>query len=138
MLKAYRTILNLYPARHRAVFEREMLETFAQAQAAWRGRGIAAYGCFVAREFAGLCGGILREWILQGTAKDRYLIAYPLATAEGELPADPTEIQQHIRKLIGWMEFAIAHHDFAQARLCCDWERTLREQLRRVTGAAAN
>ncbi len=86
MLKAYRTILNLYPARHRAVFEREMLETFAQAQAAWRGRGIAAYGCFVAREFAGLCGGIVREWILQGTAKDRYLIAYPLATAEGELP----------------------------------------------------
>jgi len=138
MLKAYGAILKLYPARHRAIFEREMLESFAQVQAKWRGTGSAAYGCFAAREFAGLCGGMVREWIFQGKAQDRYWHSYGLAIGKGELPTDAAEIQQQIRKLIVWMEFAIAHHDFPKARLCCDRERVLREQLRCVTGATAN
>lgn len=61
MLTAYRRLLLFYPAEHREQFGQEMVDVFAEAQAANGNKGAIAQGAFYAREIAGLLKGAVRE-----------------------------------------------------------------------------
>jgi hypothetical protein len=61
MSALYRSLLRLYPRRHRSVFASEMLDVFRQAQADAANRSISWCMVFYMREIAGLLGGAARE-----------------------------------------------------------------------------
>jgi hypothetical protein len=103
MKRAGTILLRFYPAEHRALFEQEMLTLIEDASAEQRARGRLAFFWFSVRELAGLaCGGGL-EWIAKCGRSDRYLDAAPAGMDRAEF-------------LIRRMEYAIAHHQFAEAR----------------------
>src|SRR5438067_2598291 len=133
MRQAYRAILRLYPAQHRAIFAQEIMETFDQAALDWRKRGSAAYICFAVCELTGLLSGLITEWISKWTAHGGYITSRCRSQQESNLPAEVVEIEKRLQRLIGFLEFAIANHDFPKARLYSDEERIVREQLLRVT-----
>ena len=128
----YRAILRLYPANYRAVFAQEMMETFEQAALDSLKRGFATTVCFATRELMGLLRHLFGEWVAKWAAGDRYMNARCVAERETNLPTEVMEMQRGLRRVIGRMEFAIAHHDFPAARRYSDEERTMREQLRRL------
>ena len=57
-----RFILRLYPRSFRERFEKEMLQTFASADADYKLRGMQAHCCFLAIEVLGAVRGLLGEW----------------------------------------------------------------------------
>src|SRR5690242_20346341 len=61
LVRFYRLLLRLYPARYRATFGREMTAVFEQAQADAWSRGALRGAAFCMREFAGLALAALRE-----------------------------------------------------------------------------
>ena len=61
MLRVYRSLLYLYPARYRREFGEEQSSVFHQAQQELRNTAITARGLFLAREIAGLLVGALHE-----------------------------------------------------------------------------
>jgi hypothetical protein len=61
MLNVYRTLLRLYPAKHREVFGQEMLEVLLAARDENSKQKPFARGRFIVRESAGLVNGALRE-----------------------------------------------------------------------------
>lgn len=61
MLRIYRLLLRLYPARYRSTFGREMAAVFRQAQADAWSRGAIRGAAFAFRELAGLALAALRE-----------------------------------------------------------------------------
>ena len=132
MRQAYRAILRLYPAEHRAIFAEEMLQTFGQAALDWRNQGFPAFMCFAAWELTGLLSGVFMEWISKWTAQDGYMNSPCLSQQESNLPAEVVDIEKRLKLLINRMEFAIAHHDFPRARLYSDEERIVRAQLNQV------
>ena len=120
MRRLYQFLLKFYPAEYQAVFAAEMLATFDQA-AAQRGR--AALVRFSVREVFGLLTGLLTEWAAKRTHGRQYLVS------RSELPDKIVDMHQHIQQLIRSMEFAIAHHDFPNARRYSDEERIARVRL---------
>lgn len=61
MLRVYRGLLYLYPARYRRQFAEEMSSVFCQARQAVRKATITTLALFLAREISGLLLGALRE-----------------------------------------------------------------------------
>ncbi len=120
MRRLYQFILKFYPAEYRAAFAAEMLATFERA-AAQHAR--AGYVRFSVREVRGLLAGLLTEWAAKRTHGRRYLVS------QSELPDEIVEMHQHIQQLIRSMEYAIAHHDFPNARRYSDEERIARSRL---------
>jgi len=114
MKRIYLMFLRFYPAEYRALFANEMLLLFEEAVA--ERRGLAAFFWFSIREFAGLASGAGFEWIAKWGRPDRYL---DLASS-GE---------DRIAFFIRRMEYAIAHHQFANARYYAEEERRERERL---------
>jgi hypothetical protein len=125
-------ILQLYPAEHRALFASEMLEAFEHAAMDWRKRGSGACVYFAARELLGLLSGLFKERFAKWKGGNCYVSSRCLSRKEPNLPTEVVEIERRLQRLIGCMEFAIAHHDFPKARRYCDEERVVREQLHRV------
>jgi len=118
MRRIYSTLLRLYPAEYRTLFESEMLGLLEEASAEQRGRGRAAFIWFSLRELAGLaCGGGF-EWIAKCGRSSRYLDSVPSGA-------------ERVEFLIRRMEYAIAHHQFAKARYYAEEERLEREKLRK-------
>src|SRR5579862_5397028 len=72
--------------------------------------------------------GVLRE---DRTLASRFL-ADPSPKSEISVPAEILQAQQRIQSIVGKMEYAIAHHEFEQARLHSDEERRERDALRQM------
>jgi hypothetical protein len=122
MRRLYQFILQFYPAEYRAAFAAEMLATFDGAAAGFRHRG--RWLRFAARELLGLVAGLPAEWTAKRTHGQQYL-----APHQSTLPDEIVDIQKQIQELIRGMEFAIAHHDFPNARRYSDEERIARSRL---------
>ncbi len=121
MRRLYQFLLKFYPAEYQAAFAREMLATFYQAAAQHRR---AAFARFSVREVFGLLTGLLTERAAKRTHGRQYLF-----TQRAGLPDEIVEVHQRIQQLIRSMEFAIAHHDFPNARRYSDEERIARARL---------
>ena len=132
VLRVYQAVLRLYPAGYRAVFAREMVETFRQAMEQARKRGHLTFVAFVTCELAGLLNGAFTEWMAKWTAREAYLTSRRARREVLELPSDVVAIQGHIDHVLRSMEFAIAHHDFPKARFYSDQERIARTLLERL------
>src|SRR5947209_3914317 len=123
----WRGLLRLYPARHRARFDAEMLRVFEAA--CGEPRGAASWVRFAAGEMAGLLKGAAVEWVAllrrpEGCAQTAAPV-HPSA-----LPAELAEAESRVQLLVGRIVHAIANHQFEVAR-CCSWqEREEREKLR--------
>lgn len=124
MRRLYQSILKLYPTEYQAAFTVEMLATFDQATAASRRRGGTAFLRFCASELCGLLTGLLIEWAAKRAHGAQYV-----AWQQSNLPDEIAGLHQHIQQLIRSMEFAIAHHDFPNARRYSDEERIARARL---------
>lgn len=124
MHRLYQFILKFYPAAYQAAFTAEMLATFDQAAAVSHQRGRAAFLRFSVRELFGLFSGLLSEWTAKRARGPHYL-----AAQNSTLPEEIVDIQKHIQELIRSMEFAIAHHDFPNARRYSDEECIARARL---------
>jgi hypothetical protein len=122
MRRLYQFILKFYPAEYRAAFAAEVLATFDQAIADSRQRGRVLR--FATWELLGLLTGLLTEWAAKRARGPRYL-----AAPDSPLPEEIIDIHEHIQELIRNMEFAIAHHDFPNARRYSDEERIARARL---------
>lgn len=141
MHKIYAALLCLYPAEHRATFGSEMTKTFDQAAMDCRKRGLFSLCAFTAREFGGLVAGFCHEWAAKLAAGEAYLHEGWQPLSEANSVADIAGLQTQLKSLISCMEFAIANHDFSNARRYSDEERAVREQmnelLREKTNACA-
>ena len=129
MRLAYRAILALYPAKYKAVFAQEMIETFEHAARDCRARGFGVFVAFALAEFAGILTGLVRERAAQQASGSGYLSQQCLAPAAAanlssastrDSPSEAAQLEERLRHLIRHMEFAIAHHDFPEARFY--WE----------------
>ncbi|MBV9406823.1 MAG: hypothetical protein JO211_15860 [Acidobacteriaceae bacterium] len=129
MRAAYRAILRLYPAQHRSLFAEEMIETYEHAEQDWRTRGFLAFIYFAAWELAGLLGGLYTEWLAKWADPRGYLRWQSPSALDPGFPAEIVHVRKELQRLIASMEFAIAHHDFPNARLYSNQERIARERL---------
>jgi hypothetical protein len=116
MKRIYLMFLRFYPAEYGALFANEMLLVFEEAAGDRREHGRATFFWFSIRELAGLAWGGGFERIAKWGRPDRYL---DLASS-GE---------DRIAFFIRRMEYAIAHHQFANARYYAEEERRERERL---------
>jgi len=126
MKRAYRFCLLLYPREHRDQFAEEMTHVFEEAFAEGRAQGRAWYVRFGFAEITGLIGGAAGAWL------DRRCAAPVPAQspAQGCMPQELVEAQQHVDASIAAMVHAIANHQFERARLLSNQEREARENLR--------
>lgn len=124
MLRAYGLLLRLYPKTHRETFGLEMKDVFRQAAEEERSHGGYAYLRFLAREAAGLLLGSGSQWArtLQSEAE-----AEP--ECDREVPPEIGALRLHIALNVRRMEYAIAHHQFPQARLYSEIDRQHRARL---------
>lgn len=132
MRRMYRFILALYPAEYRANFAPEMRYVFDEAAEQIRLQGRVAMSRFAAREIVGLFAGLMREWVAKSGAPGSYIAARHTPPVDPNVPAEIHETRQHVQQLIRRMEFAIAHHDFPNARRYSYEERAVREHLDRL------
>ncbi len=132
MRQAFRAILRLYPADYREIFASEMMEVFDQAVEGRRRQGVLSSVSFAIRELIGLLGGLAKEWVYRGTARERYVNSHGLEVDAFNKAAEIVEIEKRLQRLLGYMEFAIANHNFPKARYYSDQERIVREQLDRL------
>jgi hypothetical protein len=130
MRPAYRAILRLYPAEHQATFGPEMIETFEEAAAERGKQGKAAFVRFAVWELAGLVRGLWSEWMAKWSDPGGYVTAQCLPESESNLPPEVLELEKQLQTALRRMEFAIAHHDFPNARFYSNEERETREKLR--------
>jgi hypothetical protein len=129
MWRTYEWILRFYPAQFRANFAAEMLQVFDEAIERVRGQGALSLMRFTGREIVGVLAGLVREWIARSWAPDLYVVARSTRSSEPDLPPEILETRRHVQQLIRRMEFAIAHHDFPNARRYSYEERVAREHL---------
>jgi hypothetical protein len=118
MRRACALLLRLYPAEHRELFRGEMLTLIEELAAEHHARGRAVFFWFSLRELVGLvCGGGW-EWMAKCGRSRRYLDSVP----SGE---------ERLAFLIRRIEFAIAHHEFVNARYYAEEERREREKFQK-------
>lgn len=129
MRRAYDAIIGFYPAEYRAAFGQEMREVFERAAEHSRRLGFTAKLRFAVRELVGLLAGLVTEWAARSATPHGYVSSRCAPQADAEMPKAIIETQQRLRHLIGRMEFAIAHHDFPNARRYSYEERAVREHL---------
>lgn len=123
LIRAYETLLRLYPERHRRLFGREMPTVFKEAAEERRSRGLPAFIAFLLRETAGLLvGGSLERLsaLVYSSPSDPLRCTHPDEFAEA---------QERITFVLRRMEYAIAHHQFEKARFYSNEERKERKKL---------
>ena len=107
LVKAFKVLLELYPANFRATFGAEMSVVFEQALAQQGKRGRWWLVRFAVREIAGLVAGAARERGLHGAAGQCDDLPFP---------SDIAGAERYIEAVGRRIVHAIAHHDFAGAR----------------------
>jgi hypothetical protein len=132
MRGAYEFILCFYPAEYRASFGPEMLHVFDRAAGRPRKQGRMAALRFAGREFAGLLAGVPAQWIVKAAARSGYVTSQCAPQHESGMPLEIVETRKQIQQLIRRMEFAIAHHDFPNARRYSYEEGEAREHLNQL------
>jgi hypothetical protein len=127
----YRLLLGLYPGEQREQFGAEMEAVFRQAAEERRGRGPAANAGFAMREFAGLLAlaAAARFGKLRRRSPAGHAITEPVV-----LPDDVREVERIVRASIDRMVYAIAHHQFVEARFYSLVERRAQARLDELRG----
>jgi hypothetical protein len=127
--RIYRFLLGLYPQDHRELFGTEMEAVLQQAAEERRALGFAAYLRFTIWEVVGFIAGAAAVWAARFAGQPRIEQAV-------EMPASPAgeirEAERLIQLQIDRMVYAIANHQFAQARLYSDEERKARARLQQL------
>jgi hypothetical protein len=138
LARIYKSLLHLYPGAYRALFADEMLDVFEQAHRNLPERSLSALVRFTAAEFTSVIAGAAIEWGARATSFGSDRMPGMLETASegqrgpGNLPDDVRAAQDRVTFLLRRMEFAIANHQFQNARLYSEAERKARENLRLV------
>jgi hypothetical protein len=125
MKRIYKWLLWLYPSAYRELFAAEMLDVFEDAVEERHHDGRIGLALFLIREFSGLFIAAVRERIAARTNPTGGSIA-------AHLPDELEEAQNLVTATLRRMEFAIAHHQFEQARFFSNEERKARENVRRL------
>jgi hypothetical protein len=122
----YRLLLGLYPRDQRERFGVEMTVVFQEAAGESRRRGAVTFVWFAMREFAGLVAGAASAWAgrLGGRREADRAITAPLV-----FPDDVREVERIVQVSIDRMVYAIANHQFTQARFYSLVERKARQRL---------
>jgi hypothetical protein len=131
LTRIYRLLLGLYPADEREQFGAEMEAVFRQAAQEYRGRGSGVYAWFAVREFAGLLAGAAAarfEKLARRPAAHRAIAGLVV------LPDDIRELERIVRVSTDRMVYAIAHHQFVEARFYSLAERRARARLDELRG----
>ena len=123
MRRLWSLLLRLYPAEYRAVFSQEIEAVLGRRAEDARQRRGAVRLAFGVRETLGLLRGLGAEWMLKFTTAETYMSGAQRATLEPE-----ARLQILCRRI----EHAIAHHDFAAARLYAAEEKKEREKPGRL------
>jgi hypothetical protein len=131
LTRIYRLLLGLYPRDQRERFGAEMEEVFRRAAEEHRGRGGADYVRLAMGEFAGLLAGAF------GSRFGRLAHRPPAGRAIPEpvvFPDDAREVERIMQVSIDRMVYAIAHHQFVEARFYSLVERRARAHLDDLRG----
>lgn len=127
----YRFLLKLYPRDQREQFGAEMEAVFRQAAEEHKGRGAVACFWFAVVEFAGLLAGA-------AAARFANVVRRPPAgnaiTEPLVLSGDVREVERIVALSIDRMTYAIAHHQFVEARFYSLVERRARARLEELRG----
>ena len=135
MGKVFRALLHLYPQRHQEVLGPEMQAVFEKNAQEHRLRGPIAYVRFVLVELGGL---ILHAVIAQFVSITRKghpengASLHAISVPPADLPEEVRQAQNRVAASLNHLSFAIAHHQFVQARLYSNEERMAREDLRHL------
>jgi hypothetical protein len=125
MKRIYKWLLRLYPAAYRELFAAEMLGVFEDAVKERRHDGRARFALFLIREFSGLLiAAVCQRFAHRANA--------PGGLTTVHAPDELEEAQNLVTSILRRMEFAIAHHQFEQARFYSNEERKARENVRRL------
>ena len=122
MRRIYGALLRLYPRDHRTLFAAEMLTVFEKAAEERQGRGWAVFIRFSLAEVIGLLTGAGAQWIARLTS--RRIPLRPICPR-----CELKEAQRHIDFILRSMDYAIANHQFVEARFLSEAERRAREKL---------
>jgi hypothetical protein len=131
LTRVYDFLLRLYPRRHREAFAAEMAAVFAQAAAEYRSRGATAYAWFATRELAGAIVGAAAAWTSPLTRRPQSERAIPSSFV---LSSDVREVERILQVSIDRMVYAIANHQFVEARFYSLVERKARARLDQLRG----
>lgn len=150
LVRAYRTLLRLYPNDYRTQLATEMSTAFEQAIGERRRQPGSAFVRFLLGEFTDLLIGAGTEWIAKlttdssvrgrcmpdfrmmrppGVPRELRFAATCLNVSHPSLPHEVMEAQERIAMLVNRMVDAIANHDFAGARRYSFEERQARDEL---------
>lgn len=139
LARIYKSLLHVYPRAYRTLFADEMLEVFEQAHFNLPQRSLSALARFTASEFISVLTGAAIEWGARFTSfSSDCMPRRALETvSEGQrgpnaLRSDVQAAEDRVTFLLRRMEFAIANHQFQNARLYFDEERKARENLRLI------
>jgi hypothetical protein len=130
VVRAYGFLLRLYPNRYRAQFREEMIQVFAQVEAEERDRGLWHCLSFLAAEMWGVLCGSGFEWAASVRRVGQPVVS--AANSHDHLPAAASEMYLRIEANLRRMEYAIAHHQFPQARRYSEIDQQQRAQLARL------
>lgn len=131
LMGIYSFLLRLYPAEQKEQFGAEMEAVFRQAAEEQRGRGTVAYLRFAFVEFAGLLAGAAAARfasVAQGPPAGHAI------TETLVLSDDVREVERLLGVSIDRMVYAIAHHQFVEARSYSLVERRARTRLDELRG----
>ena len=153
VMRAYRTLLRLYPGDYEMRFALEMQNAFERAAAERRLRGRTVFIRFLLGELLGLLSSVGAEWIAKlatddsvrgrclpdlrmmrppGVPREIWFAATCPSGGPASLPDEVIEAQARISMLIDRTVHAIANHDFPGARRHSYQERHARDELRRL------
>jgi hypothetical protein len=132
MRSFYRGVISLYPEAYREAFSAEMAETYERAADECRKRGRRALLAFSLREISGLICGVFAERAAKWSTPETYVTSRCQLQTASDLPPEIVEVQSRLQFCLRKMEFAIAHHDFRNARFYSDEERATRTLLQRL------
>jgi hypothetical protein len=127
MTRAYGLLLRLYPRAHRNMFSAEMCHVFAEQVCEQRQRGWTSFLWFLLSEFGGVLRGSAEQWV--DTLADSSRQTDSAYQAQSNLPQEVIATQLRIRHTVRAMEYAIAHHQFAEARRLSQLDLAERESL---------
>jgi hypothetical protein len=127
----YRFLLGLYPRDQREQFGAEMEAVFREASEEQRGRGAVACFRFAVVEFSGLLSGAVAAHF--GSVARRPP-GGPAITEPLVLPDDVREVERIVAVSVDRMVYAIAHHQFVEARFYSLVERRARARLDELRG----
>jgi hypothetical protein len=153
LLRAYRTLLRLYPNDFRAMFAPEMQNAFDRAAEERRLQCRPVFIRFLLSEFIDLLIGAGAEWIAKlttdnsargrclpdlrmmrppGVPRELWFAGTRLSARQASQSDEVVKAQDRISMLIHRMVYAIANHDFPGARRFSYEERQARDELHRL------